>query len=151
MFVRHKNFHLRRKQSQRGVHLCNIHQLWILMSDLTEKGKGSTLLRNGDKGKKNTDVSDRPCQAKNFLVQQCRCEQTLTRMSDCQSEARRKSLLQCSCVQLSPWKNDIYLTPRGVGEEPKETGLRGDLNTKYKWKHWGSTLIYQPEVKQICL
>lgn len=65
-----KELYLRQNVPKRclSVRLCNIHQSWILMSSLTEKGMESILLRNKNTQKKtSTDVSDRPCQAQNFL------------------------------------------------------------------------------------
>lgn len=71
MLDHRKNFYLRRNVPKRclSAHLCNIHQSWILMCNLTEKGTESILLRNKNNNKKkktSTDVSDRPCQAQNF-------------------------------------------------------------------------------------
>ena len=149
MLDHRKNFYLRKNVPKRclSVHLCNIHQSWILMSILTEKGTESILLRNKNTQKNPPQmcqiVHDRPRIS-------CRCEQTLTWMSGCQSAARRKSLPLCSCVQLSPRKkNDIYSTPCGCRKYPRrqaweETGI---LSTN--GKHWGSTSINQLKVKDL--
>lgn len=112
-----------------SVHLYNIHQQWILMSDLSEKGEESSQL-----GKRP------PCVEPRFPG--ATCEQTLTWMSVCQTEAPKIPPL-CSLVQLSPTKNDIYSAPHGYRKYPR----RGDSNTKYERKHWGSTLMNHPKVK----
>lgn len=131
-----------------SVHLCNIHQQWILMSNLTEKENESTLFWNGGR------ESPQRCQIICAEPRLCwcsmwQCEQTLTWMSVCQSEARRKSLPLCSCVQLSPRKKwHLPDSPR-IQKVPRETGLRWDWNTKHKWKRWGITSINRLKVKDL--
>lgn len=101
-----KELYLRQNVPKRclSVRLCNIHQSWILMSSLTENGTESILLRN-----KNTQKPPQMCQIVHVRPRiSCRCEQTLTWMSGCQSAVRRKSLPLCSCVQLSPRKKMTF-------------------------------------------
>lgn len=107
MLDHRKNFYLRQNVPKRclSVRLCNIHQSWILMSSLTEKGTESILLRNKNTQQKPPQM----CQIVHVRPRiSCRCEQTLTWMSGCQSAARRKSLPLCSCVQLSPRKKMTF-------------------------------------------
>lgn len=98
-----------------SVHLCNIHQQWILMSNLSEKGEESTLLEGGRSPQ--TCVSDHLCQAQNFPVQH------VATWTGANLDVRVEHVENRSRVQLSPRKNDIYSTPHGYREYPAEPGM----------------------------
>ena len=132
MLDHRKNFYLRRNVPKRclSAHLCNIHQSWILMCNLTEKGTESILLRN-----KNKKIKKKPPQMCQIVHVRPRIsrrrEQTLTWMSGCQSAARRKSLPLCSCVQLSPRKKKKMTFTRLPTDAESTQGDRPERRLEY--------------------
>lgn len=110
-----------------SVHLFNIYQRWILMSNLTEKGKESTITRCVRLSMSNSDFPGAAAAAPMW--------------TDVNLDVRLpewsilKIPLLCSHVQLSRRRKKRHLLdPLQIRKVPKKAGLSGGLNTKYKWK-----------------